>query len=500
LTKRAGAKVYLAVAGSTYHGLKAGVYLLFEGYVNDIAPVRGVGAASLNIGLIHWLSDLTLGNKLCDFAHPATPSALLRPVLPNVNGSTIPGYNPNFRNIANTTRNDVWGNIKDIFMAITDLDPLAIHNMTAAYGGYKNYRKQKVSSVVGRMDKDIDTVPMVFTAGAEDYINFAFTKLADLLVSPDTGTTFFDTLRFCAESFMFSVVSTAHSVTGVPLVPTFGTDPYATIYANEYDSPRITATGGLPLRGVGFMSHEERLVPSGAAELYRSTLSGLFDVFMTNSGVDASELDRVSGQVLILPTPAWIKYESDKTNNISWFRPTAPGQGGNASTALQPPSQSTETPTETEAALRNSFANSGLGFNLAKLVYLSKVFGDRRMNISGKLRLDIAPGSCVAVETVGRSLASIYGGADNQLLYGCVQGVTVTVDATRAHASTAFDINSIRTTREYKMAGFRVETHPVFTQMWSGTYLSKPLTGGAARTVGANLLKSAAPTSALRTR
>lgn len=139
---------------------------------------------------------------------------------------------------------------------------------------------------------------------------------------------------------------------------------------------------------------------------------------------------------------------------------------------------------------------SDMGFRLAKAMYLDRAFAQREAAIVGKLRFDIAPGSCVALETIGGTVP-FYGGPGAPKMYGCVRAVGFTIDATNATASTTLHIQALRSEREKELQGTTITEHPVFSDLWSGTYLAKPLNDRVAGSAGANSIKSSAPASAL---
>jgi hypothetical protein len=494
--KRVPIQVYLEVSGQPYDGLALGLYLVFDGYISDVSPNRGTSAASLVVQAVHWLSDLTLSSKLSSITHPATSTSLLQDGLVGFNETPSDPYNKNFNGTGVADNGgDVWKAIRGGFQALADMNPMVIQGITDCT---RDDRSVVVKRTLGRMDnpKEIDVVPLVLNAAAQSYLDHAFTTMGKHVRDPYTGTTFLDTLGFCMNQFMFHLVPNAASATCVPLIPQSGEAPYKTIYATEYDNARPSIKAGFPLRGLAFLSPYTTLAGDMSYTTMgneKRNLAGYYDVFMVDSGADDEIREQVSGQVEMVSTPSWVSYENSVTNNIHYMLDTV-GPDSRTGSRKGKTGGGGNTPVEDSVTEGRKnicqVAISSMGYRLAKAMYLDRIFKSRTASIMGKLRFDIAPGSCIAVETVGRAIDNY-----EKKMYGCVQSVRITVSALDGQAGTAFILQSIRSEHEQKLPGTTIREHPVFEKLWSGTYLAKPIPTGSGTT---NLLNSKRKISAFQ--
>jgi hypothetical protein len=93
--------------------------------------------------------------------------------------------------------------------------------------------------------------------------------------------------------------------------------------------------------------------------------------------------------------------------------------------------------------------------------YVQQMLRGRNGMVAGKLRFDIAPGSIIRIEG---SSEKIIGGEDSMAvpLFGCVQRVTIGINAEAGMAGTTFTLSHIRTETEASKPRTSVTEHPLF--------------------------------------
>ena len=99
-----------------------------------------------------------------------------------------------------------------------------------------------------------------------------------------------------------------------------------------------------------------------------------------------------------------------------------------------------------------------LGDRYAKCLYAHMALAGRHMQVAGKLRFDICPGSSVAVMAPGKFKTG----------FGIVGGVTLTVDRMKSIAQTSFDVLSFRTYQEDYENASLFDVHPIYTKVFKG--------------------------------
>jgi len=110
---------------------------------------------------------------------------------------------------------------------------------------------------------------------------------------------------------------------------------------------------------------------------------------------------------------------------------------------------------------------SDLGNNLAKAILHTLVFEHRKLRVSGRLRLDIAPGNLVKIVLPGERFLQ----TQSDVLFGIVDRVTLNVETNDqgSFASTDIDVTHLRTESEH--ASFTVPDHPLYRERWDGRTL-----------------------------
>jgi hypothetical protein len=113
----------------------------------------------------------------------------------------------------------------------------------------------------------------------------------------------------------------------------------------------------------------------------------------------------------------------------------------------------------------NKFLESTLGNAVAATDLYEKLFLNRgSMTISGRLRMDIAPGSLIKINTPGERFLG-----EKDVFYGMVSAVTVHAsagDGSGGSAGTSLRVVSFRS--EYEHETLTTPYHPLYKEAWIG--------------------------------
>jgi hypothetical protein len=477
MMRRAKVAVYLDASGDKYEGLPHGPTKIFDGYLSDIRVVHGTRAASLSLVCIHWLSDLATGHKLNGMSHPTNASNTIVKVKEYTEQTA--SFAPEFKDIDSRYKTDLWGGIKAAFNIIAASAEKNHQIPVLRTCEFENTHKDAVAAL-NRMDTEIDTMKIGFLDHVEYAVDHATRQIGRYVENPETGSTFWDTLRYCANTYQFVIVPNVEKQSNL--------EPYKVVHAEEYTDSTTSGGAGLPLRGVGLVSESSLLFGTKTSSKKNGVnvaLPGYFDIFMETANTDQDTQQAAQGQVKMFPAPTWVKLDASPAATITERIRSVHPATGNIRTESTPDSSPQDTGKDTPGEvgvdarskpLCDSFQTL-LGHGLAKLMYLDLAFGNRKTTFQNKLRFDIAPGSLIALETVGKKVP-LYGGADANRLYGCVRSVGYVIDAEHGRATTTIEMQSVRTQKEHDNPGMTVTKHPIYTEMWQGTYLVSGTEGG----------------------
>ncbi len=265
------------------------------------------------------------------------------------------------------------------------------------------------------------------------------------------GTTLWDKLVGYAGNFMFSVVPLVETALVVPVIPGLSAT-WRTISTAEYEAVRFQGGSPRPLRGVG--------IYGGFGFYGGASLGGGAD----SPSVGGYFQGERTGQVVFKQSPAWMSF-------LAINSPAPERVTGASSSALFPEASSL---LATAAALANSKlrAHATLMGAYARALYAQEVLKTRAVDLTGRLRVDIAPGSMVKVERDPRKFLA---GQDTlgQNVYGTVMQVDHMIDAETPKATTTFHISHLRSESEIDKPGYSVDKHPLWSKLWLGAPLVK---------------------------
>jgi hypothetical protein len=111
----------------------------------------------------------------------------------------------------------------------------------------------------------------------------------------------------------------------------------------------------------------------------------------------------------------------------------------------------------------NVWVKLAMGDGYASAVLRNKMFAHRKCSITGRFRLDIAPGSLVKIKTIGERFVS-----ESEELYGHAYAVFLRGEPGRME--TTVSVIAVRTQAEHD--SLTVDKHPLFEKRWVGAMLT----------------------------
>ncbi len=170
-------------------------------------------------------------------------------------------------------------------------------------------------------------------------------------------------------------------------------------------------------------------------------------------------LDESAGRLLMVSAPAWlIPFAAPAKSSVS---------PGSAIPDASNPTPITDETKKQQGELEAEFFESHMGDDYANAVLYDAVFAHRKMQILGRVRFDIAPGSLLKIVTPGASFAG-----EGSNLWAHVETVSILIDSDAAACSTQFDLTNVRTDKEQEtILVFPYNT--IFGTPWLGGKLSR---------------------------
>lgn len=464
---------------------------VFNGYVTGTSLTRSVGAISVLVQLTHWIMDLDASSALSSELTKGTPIGLQLPPISSDFSATISDpSDPMFKNAAD----DFWrASLKPKFIELMEGGSLVKFLTCVPKDATKLNQPEKLrndvalprlgDSAIGRFDDDtkID-VPVCKMAtqldlAAEGSIS---RHLTSTIFNGSAGySSVFDKLMQALHLFQLTLVVNVDSAAVVPMSPCmYGTDMprHVTVMASEYHAfapsePTFRVWRGVSISG-HFTSEFGGYVPTMEQEEDHVVDSSGCYIADSDEELPQEYRDRSKlGTITFFPAPQWIV--DDSMTFALTLPDTMPlGTPGVNHTMEDDEDEAIQTPPEVPVAdtgnekTRDPNIAKTLGDKYAKWWYWVNQFLSRTGELTGKLRLDIAPGSIVRIEDLEGKLYD--SPAEFGYMYALVTAVRVNVDASEGHASTSLSLSHIRRESE-KLYG--TERHPLYTERWVGTVL-----------------------------
>lgn len=483
----------------------------FRGYVTGISGLDTPNSSEATLYLTHWLADLNFSSALSRTSHPANVNQMSRKLSitdPSGTGGALTHATPATLaalvvGTPEVIGTDFWANNADYapggvkqglrswFRYLCEqnrmLDsgitgglfpggPTLEQNWEAAralqhFEPYASYRvgwqaiPQKESGYVDGVPLRIDMAGVAAPAanGLADSIAGIVAKET---FETTEGFTIWDKLvGQLAPTFLLGVVPMIEKALVVPYNPglLWNEEAPACRYIAGYEYSHLEFSSSIvrPLKAVVLMTpaamHTGAATNDKAPIIYDTSTPRYVSADPANAG----------GLYLFKALPPWL---SDLARPIMRGSATKTGADTRSPGAGPPP-------TSEPGTVYSDLGIQGLWRSYAKALYLQEVTKGRQLSMTGRLRFDIAPGTCVCI---GRRTASsnyLSGGVASNMhetshLFGTVLGVTINIDAVNPSATTSLRVGFVYDNADIAQGDLVTDAHPVWKDVFYGAPLA----------------------------
>jgi len=455
-----------ALAGQL--GLDGSDLMLFDGSISSVTFGRGRTRASLILGLNGWLEQLSWSSAVNGGSHPGNPSFFTAGSVSGLTGGAgstpFLSLNAMAGHIVNgaTVTEDLWGSALNPWLQSVCDQPLILWGLEDKGAAPNTLSKE----ALGRISSPLPLALELGTISAELGTAIA-DDFADAVGNLDAvcRSTVWDLIvgRF-APQYAFAVVPRVQDAYVVPFIPGYsgGGDVHSSILGTHYHSITFHGQNPAPIRGLGLVVP---MASATGADLGNADAAspgdwqGIGPIYIPDT--------EAKGAIPLEYAPSWA---CSSQTPVGFAVYTAGASGVAVGTAISPGIGTT--PKGASADDRSSFAGGAAKVlaNLAKTRYAQRMLQGRQIVVAGAFRLDIAPGSLVAIEGVAeRHLAGIDATAEG--FFGQVLRVTLVLDAESSQADTNFAIGHVRTASENGDPRTSIDGHPLYAETFLGTPL-----------------------------
>lgn len=258
-----------------------------------------------------------------------------------------------------------------------------------------------------------------------------------------------DVLMAFQQYFRFHFVPAVEEDSVAPISLNLRADPWRTLDPSEY-----WVTGQRSVFDQKFYS-------------YLTEVGVYAKSFSSSPAQDKAATSRVVGQALLKGKPGAWAGRMKVVEAPPWILPLGSAAKNSLNSGSFVPDKGNpeggQPPSESQGSLESRYFRSGIGDGFAGAILHDTLFAHRKMNLEGRLRFDIAPGSTINVNTLGEVFA---GGKDT--LFAVVEGVRIRVgnQGGNSYATTGLDLTNVRTQQE--QSTLAVAQHPIFNVSWRG--------------------------------
>lgn len=449
-------------------------FLLFEGYTSGSGYRKSGSGLEYIISMEHWLSDLNNSTALSPDLQPGTPFNMYFPAT-GASGELPQSSFGIFTTLADKIfsgteiTKDLWKNIKQYFTEIAGTNTISMERLAIL-----NLKDQSLIPNIFKSSKNDAALAAFARFSAPGEADYPLIKFRDRTETPIIGqniinvlksktlvtfdgTTFWDNLIGFAASFMFQIIPGITKAWAAPTLVNYYR-PYKTIYATEISSYDITTSmpkfvSGAALKtamatGSG-LSNAVNEVPEGG--------NGREFEWLNSAVYLSSRHEKSPGMIVIQRAPDWLsaglpseRFDSQK------------GTMARAAAEVKDKAKDFNLRQKAEGYLQ-------IATGYAKLVYSNEVLKHRNGSVTGKFRLDIAPGATVKVETAGE--LRLNKDAFDYPIYALVDQVSFSLDAIASQATTSFALSNIRSEIENEDADITATSNPLYDTVWLGSPL-----------------------------
>lgn len=464
---------------------------VFEGYYAGVGYQRSHQSANYTLQFIHWLDDLACSSALNGNWHPGVPHDLAQSAEGDV--AAMAGGSGGISNFTCTVdakreivkqkniNEDLWGKV--IRPLFNELAEKIIGRQENANDGDKNKKGNNAAAkaALEKMPGDSPnpaTLPFNVTGNLD--LALAMVLAIDTIIKTGLAySSFWSKLigEFGAE-FLFGVSPAA---TFANVIPYFGAlkREWVTITGAEYNyasfnNSLVSLIESVEIRFAQNPTSAVWAAAGDTKEVKIATVSYYQPLARFPENFPENNTEH-RGQIVIKDPPAWIANTIPRAayGPLSAGIQGVPGDIAPKGGALPP---GTELPGTVESNLQGSDIIKAY----AKQMFQSEVLHQRRGELSGKLRFDIAPGSVVKIKAPELDIGA---GAFSDALdfYAMVTQVSFVINAETHSAGTSFAFTDLRNETENNNPLLTSSAAPVYPESsWVGGPLVKEAMPGGA--------------------
>lgn len=480
LRPRAPAKIILTVIneGGRIEKSPPGQHVIFEGYYAGVGHQRSSTNSNYVLHFVHWLDDLNCASMLNGNWYPgvsndyAQNALFLNAAGSGATGTPITSFDPN-GDLTAQAGSDLWEKVlKPGFKEIAGMH----------YPNQQGCREQKnnidlLGPALAKIPGVAPKPAKIPLAGFDAQMRLALNAGLDQMLLNGLGYNSFwsKLVGELAPSFLFAISpgSTFANVIpffgGLRIQPTVGS-AWRVIRLDDYNYSNFNANLAQLIESVNvFYPHQSESGAAGGKDKAAPTLS------YCNAFASFPEKPKdIRGTVLVKELPHWL-YNMTPTylyagqSILPYVDTHEPGKGSTTPTGSPPPPRPPLT--------INTYKN--IADLYAKHWYQTTVLGQRFGEFSGKFRLDIAPGSMIAIEVPPDPppINPLNGGKKPKYLFASVTQVSFNINAEQHAAGTSFTITNLRNKRENENPDLTNPTPPLYKEKWPGGPLTQQAVG-----------------------
>lgn len=453
------------------YSLPQGEFLLFDGYLTGLSLSKPRGSLTAVLHARNWLLDMDYSAATSEMSHPTNPSQFSFRTSHTFQGaggvSWVPLVDKGFID-ATTLSSDFWGRgLQPWLKALTALDLINKIELSVLPGG--DTTNATAAAALSRFTTTSGNyVPLALDFGSADAQSVAAAIWNDVQhVSFDStlgNTTLWGKLiGDYASRYLFAVVPRVSDALVVPYIPGLATTWKYSISGKDYDMVGTSSELQRKLRGVGILSGLGSRSGSNNAEKGANPAS-------LGVGGWYSPPGQARGMIMLKQGPRWINHiiSADRYSAFSsgagtqtignaMHPGTVLGSGGSNAATIRTPPPPPGTLQAQSKYIFDAFAHA---------LYVYEQLRLRQMELAGKLRFDIAPGSTIRIAPSFDKF--IVPDALATPMVGDVLRVTYILDSDKKTASTNYNIGHVRTEYENGLPDFTVSRHPLWKNPWTG--------------------------------
>lgn len=449
-------------------GVPDGDFTIFRGYTDTFGYSKSMEppVAGFMLPLRGWLSDLDYSSMFSQWSHPSNPAQYSHAAaLPDGGAQKEPvveSITDKHGAIRNTNiSQDLWTSaLKPFFLGLCEEDGLEVIEQGLARTPSP---KSGFSNAVAAAALNLMTALPSLTldmSGDSDLADRISTDLTKLVTREDVlaGNTFWNVIvGNCAAEYLFAVSPRVNDALVIPYVGPLRQE-YLTVLADEIASANFGGKMPRSIRAFGILrslQNDTGAAPPSDSGTSESYVGGWYIVKSRKQGI-----------VKIEPGPRW----AGGCVGSTVFSDTSSGAfGGTIATAEQP--DAAGKPDQAVAAKQAANKKAAVQFlsRYAKLRLVQEHTGTRQGTFTGPFRMDIAPGSSLALEMTSDPFLQ-----SDQLSgqwHGSAVHVSFYLDAEQPAAWTSFHIGNLRTQAQNELDGHSLDQHPLYTDVFKGAPL-----------------------------